>query len=114
MFCKKRKISCYNARDGNEAFESYRKLASNQEEKRPIFVSMDLQMPHCSGLEATLAIRKYEKENQLTPCVIYMVTAQSGQGDRDKSEEAGCNGFLVKPLRLLELDEILVKHSSAV
>jgi two-component system sensor histidine kinase/response regulator len=72
-------------------------------------VLMDIQMPVMDGMEATAAIREKEKGNGLhTP--IIALTANTMKGDREKYLASGMDGYLAKPIRPLELDELLDCH----
>ena len=72
-------------------------------------VLMDVQMPEMDGMEATAAIRKKERGSGWhTPIVA--LTANAMKGDREKYLASGMDGYLAKPIRPLELDEILVRH----
>jgi two-component system sensor histidine kinase/response regulator len=67
---------------------------------------MDVQMPEMDGMEATAAIREKEKNSGLHQPVTAL-TAHAMKGDRDKGLAAGMDGYLTKPIRPQELDEIL-------
>ena len=70
---------------------------------------MDVQMPEMDGMEATAAIREKEKGSGWhTPIVA--LTAHAMKGDRERYLASGMDGYLAKPIRPLELDEILVRH----
>jgi PAS domain S-box-containing protein len=72
-------------------------------------VLMDVQMPEMDGVEATAAIRQNEKSTGLhTP--IIALTANAMKGDREKYLASGMDGYLAKPIRALELDELLERH----
>ncbi len=56
-------------------------------------VLMDIKMPLMDGLQATRLIK--EKHPELP---IVALTANAFDSDRVAAEEAGCNGFLSKPV----------------
>lgn len=72
-------------------------------------VFMDVQMPEMDGIEATLAIREKEKMNGNHQPIIAL-TAHAMKGDRERCLQAGMDGYLSKPIRPQELDEILEKY----
>jgi len=69
-------------------------------------VLMDVQMPEMDGLEATAAIREKEKGSGIHQPVIAL-TAHAMKGDRERCLAGGMDGYLSKPIRLQELDELL-------
>ena len=59
---------------------------------------MDIQMPVMNGIEATHEILKYEKSENTTHTPIIAVTANAMRGDEKRSLEAGCDGYIQKPI----------------
>jgi two-component system sensor histidine kinase/response regulator len=94
-------------------------LAGNGNEALKLFedgtfdlILMDVQMPEMDGFEAVAAIRRVEASRGnrgRTPVIA--LTAHAMKGDRDRCLAAGMDGYLSKPLRPPELDEILKKYS---
>ncbi|KAK8003556.1 leptomycin B resistance protein pmd1 [Apiospora arundinis] len=104
-FCKKRKIPYVTAEDGLQAQEQFVRAAESQE---PItLVLMDLQMPNCDGVEATVAIRAYEDKHSSCKSLILMVTGQDSERDKTNSKNAGADEFLVKPVGPRVLDKYI-------
>jgi len=69
-------------------------------------VFMDVQMPEMDGMEATAAIREKEKRTG-EHIVVVALTAHAMKGDREKCLAAGMDGYLSKPIRPQELDDVL-------
>jgi CheY-like chemotaxis protein len=74
-------------------------------------VFMDIQMPEIDGLEVTAEIRKKERDGPLHLPVIAL-TAHAMKGDRERCLAAGMDGYLSKPIRSQELDEILEHYAA--
>ena len=71
-------------------------------------VFMDLQMPDLSGYEVTEELRKIEKGGKRVP--IIALTANVVEEDEDKHKKAGMNGYLSKPIRIKEIEDVLQKY----
>ena len=74
------------------------------EQFRPEVVLMDVGMPRLSGLDATRRIREQRWGWEM---VIIALTGWGQESDRERSHEAGCNGHLVKPVNLKDLETLL-------
>ncbi len=74
-------------------------------------VLMDVQMPLIDGLEATRMIRKRELETGMHQAIVAL-TAHAVKGDQERCAEAGMDGYLAKPIRTEELDEVLKRCMS--
>jgi len=67
-------------------------------------------MPRMNGLDATRVIRARDWGQNMT---IIALTGWGQENDRERSREAGCDGHLVKPVNLPDLETILAdtQHS---
>ncbi len=92
------------AANGREAVEAMEKEAFD-------IVLMDVQMPEMDGFEATAAIRTKEKSSGLHQAIVAL-TAHAIKGDRGKCLAAGMDGYLTKPIRPQELDEVLARYGT--
>lgn len=68
-------------------------------------ILMDIQLPDLNGYDATRQIREFNKE-----VIIISQTAYALDGDHEKSIEAGCNGYISKPIDKIELLSLIQKH----
>ena len=71
-------------------------------------VLMDVQMPEMDGMEATTHIRGKEKLSGGHQRIVAL-TAHAMKGDEERCLAAGMDGYLTKPIRPEELDELLVR-----
>jgi signal transduction histidine kinase/ActR/RegA family two-component response regulator len=65
-------------------------------------ILMDIQMPQMNGYEATKEIRKFNNT-----VIILAQTAFALEGDKEKTIEAGCNGYISKPIKKEELSKLM-------
>ncbi|WP_439624898.1 PAS domain S-box protein [Gemmata sp.] len=71
---------------------------------RPEVILMDVGMPRLNGLDATRRIREQPWGRGIT---IVALTGWGQENDRERSREAGCDGHLVKPVNLPDLEQVL-------
>ena len=75
-------------------------------EKQPDLILMDIQLPEMDGLTATKHL-KADPETRDIPVIA--VTSYAMKGDEDKAREAGCNGYIAKPLDKAVFLEMVAK-----
>lgn len=63
--------------------------------ERPDFILLDIQLSDMDGLEVLRELRR-SKINHEIP--IIAITSYAMIGDREKMIEAGCNGYIEKPI----------------
>ena len=81
------------ATDGEQGVE----LAKTTE---PDLILMDIMMPKMDGLEATRIIKAQPNCRQIP---IIALTSYAMKGDRERAIEAGCDGYITKPVDIREL-----------
>ncbi len=62
----------------------------------PDLILMDIQLPDMDGLSAVKVIRQAESTNHIP---IVALTAYAMEGDKEKALNAGCTGYITKPLK---------------
>ncbi|MEO6154608.1 MAG: response regulator [Thermomonas sp.] len=68
--------------------------------ERPDLILMDIQLPGMDGLAATSLL----KRDPITATIpVIAVTAMAMKADHQKTKDAGCDGYISKPLRYREL-----------
>jgi two-component system, cell cycle response regulator DivK len=82
-------------KDGREAMGRARAF-------QPDLIVMDIQMPHVTGLELTIAIRA---DAELAAMPIMAVTAFAGKADEERIRAAGANAYVSKPISLIRFIE---------
>jgi CheY-like chemotaxis protein/HPt (histidine-containing phosphotransfer) domain-containing protein len=90
------------ANDGKQAIE---KALSQSFD----LILMDMEMPYMNGYEAT---RRLRQQGYKTPIVA--VTAHAMKGDDQKCIDAGCDGYLPKPINRRELPRLLAAYLPTV
>ena len=93
MTLKRHDYELLTATDGEEALKAA--LA-----QKPDLILMDLQLPKLSGLEV---VKKLRVDPDLAETPIIALTAYAMKGDEEKCLEAGCNGYMAKPINTREL-----------
>lgn len=80
-------------------------------ECQPELILMDIQLPGMDGLTATLQL----KQDARTAAIpVIALTAMAMKDDEEKTRLAGCNAYIIKPLRYKELYRVidaLLAHS---
>jgi len=64
-------------------------------ENRPDLVLMDINLPEVDGLTLTAQIRQMP---EIARIPIIALTANVMRGDRERTLEAGCDGYIQKPI----------------
>lgn len=73
-------------------------------EHQPALILMDIQLPGMDGLAAT-SLLKHDPNTAHIPVIA--LTAMAMKEDREKTMLAGCDAYVIKPLRYKELYEVI-------
>ena len=93
------------ANNGREALEMWRKTAFD-------LIFMDVHMPELDGYETTRIIRDEEQAGGCGPIPIIAMTANAGANEESKCRVVGMSDFLSKPVKVSQLEEMLVRWTS--
>jgi len=85
------KLSKYHILEATDA-EDGLKLA---QEHRPNLILMDIHLPGMNGLQATQIIKG---DSKLKGVPVVALTSYVMEGDEEKIIEAGCDGYIPKPI----------------
>lgn len=89
-------ISCPDAEDALRCLKS----------GNPDMILMDVGLPGMNGLELTQILKADEKTRNIK---IVAVTAFSMKTDRDKVMDAGCDGYISKPINTRKFTEQILQ-----
>jgi len=93
----------YNVRTAADAEAALEILKTFQ----PQLILMDIQLPGMDGLELTRRLKSNSTTRQVT---ILAFTASAMKKDEEKAAEAGCDGFIAKPIDTRSLGRIWAEH----
>jgi PAS domain S-box-containing protein len=96
------KLIGHEVRTANDGLEA----VTAAEQFRPQVILMDVGMPKLNGYEATRRIREQAWGKSIR---IVALTGWGKEDDRANSKDAGCDGHLVKPVSLPELERVLAE-----
>jgi two-component system, cell cycle response regulator DivK len=84
-------VEDYDVIEASNALEALDKLTT----QHPDLILMDINMPDVDGYTLTSQIRNIQGFESVP---IVALTANVMRGDREKSLEAGCDGYIQKPV----------------
>lgn len=73
----------------------------------PDLILMDIQLPGVDGLELTRILKQDARTRDV---VVVALTAHAMKGDRERILEAGCSGYIAKPIDTRALCREVARH----
>ena len=96
-------VEGYQVRAAFDAIEAQAMLQS----WRPRLILMDLQLPWMDGLELT---RRLKADPATRDIPIVAITAFAMKGDDLRAFQAGCDGYIAKPIDVRALPALVSSH----
>jgi CheY-like chemotaxis protein/HPt (histidine-containing phosphotransfer) domain-containing protein len=93
ILLRKEGYKIYTAPHAEQALQVLRGLV-------PDVILADISLPGMDGLEFTRQVRRDVRTRDVT---VIVLTAFSSKGDRERAAEAGCDGYITKPIETLTL-----------
>jgi two-component system, cell cycle response regulator DivK len=100
----------YNVIEAENAVQAREMLQSH----KPNLILMDINMPGVDGLTLTNEIKAVPQFHDIP---IVAITANVMKGDRERTLDAGCNGYIEKPIdvdQFIELIESFINSRPSV
>jgi two-component system cell cycle response regulator DivK len=92
---KNRGYEIVEAVDGEDALRK-------AQDERPGLILMDISLPKMDGYEV---IRRLKSQEEYRDIPIVALTAHAMKGDKERAMNAGCIGYIPKPIDIRELPE---------
>jgi CheY-like chemotaxis protein len=73
--------------------------------EQPDLILMDLSMPEMDGWDATKHIKA---DTQTSHIPVLALTAHTLPGDRKRAIDAGCDGYISKPINVASFDRLVM------
>jgi len=93
----------YDVRAAADAEEALNVL----KEFQPRMILMDIQLPGIDGLELTRRLKSDPATRDIT---IVGLTAYAMKGDRERILDAGCDGYIQKPIDTRTLPQLVAEY----
>jgi len=97
----------YSLVTASDGISGFRKI----EEIKPRLVLLDISLPEMDGMEVSRRVRAHSDED-VRKTVLIALTAMAASGDRERFFDVGCDDYLPKPFRSVQLVEIVQKYMS--
>ena len=78
-------------------------------QKQYDIIFMDMHMPEMDGLEATINIKALSDNNEIVCPLIFAMTANALEEDKQKCFDVGMNDYISKPITINVIEALLLK-----
>ena len=95
LFCDILKTNGYTTLEATNGAQGVELAKAHQ----PDLILMDIQMPILDGLKATKLLKASAETEQIP---VIALTAYAMKGDEEKMLQAGCDGYITKPIHIRE------------
>ena len=82
---------------------------TRSDSQRPDLILMDIHLPGMDGLSVVREMKSDERTNRIP---ILALTAHAMRGDKDRFLEAGCDGYISKPIDVPEFIRAVAEYCS--
>jgi two-component system, cell cycle response regulator DivK len=93
----------YEVRTAEDVTQALAVLA----EYHPRLILMDIQLPGVDGLELT---RRLKADPATRDILVVALTAYAMKGDAERALDAGCDGYVPKPIDTRALPGVIAEH----
>jgi len=80
-------------------------------ERPPDLILMDINIPGMDGLETTI---KFKENGDLSHIPVIALTANAMKGDKERCLDAGCDGYLQKPIGVSDLRKTVQEYADQI
>jgi CheY-like chemotaxis protein len=94
------RIEGHHVLEARTAFEALNLLR----DVTPDLILMDIQLPGLNGLDLT---RKLKEDQRTSRIPVIAITAYAMMGDDEKALEAGCAGYIPKPIDIQHFSRVV-------
>lgn len=96
-------IKGYDVVEAEDGLEGYKMIRTY----KPPLVLLDISLPTMDGIQI---VGKVKADEKLQHIPVIALTASAMRGDRERFLDAGCDDYLSKPVRAIELIDMVEKY----
>jgi twitching motility two-component system response regulator PilG len=104
IYLSKRNLECHMAQNSEEAIRAIKQAQFD-------IIFLDVVMPGADGYQACKAIKALEATRHVP---VILLTSKNSPVDKIHGIMSGCDKYLIKPLRVSELENLLCSYFPAL